>query len=71
MDELVDPYWVSLFTKLKNLDFCVIENIYIDVGVDKLNVKLSTGRHRENNNDDEIDIELNKEDDVGHDDKTK
>jgi hypothetical protein len=32
---------------------------------------LSTGRHRENNNDDEIDIELNKEDDVGHDDKKK
>jgi hypothetical protein len=30
---------------------------------------LSTGRHRENNNNDEIDIEFYKEDDVGHDDK--
>jgi hypothetical protein len=32
---------------------------------------LSTGRHRENNNNDndEIDIEFNKEDDAGHDDK--
>jgi hypothetical protein len=28
---------------------------------------LSTSRHRENNNDDKIDIEFNKEDDVGHD----
>ena len=30
---------------------------------------MSTGRHRENNNNDEIDIEFNKEDDAGHDDK--
>ena len=58
MDELVDPYRVVLFTELENLDFCVIENTYIDV--DELNVILSTDKHRENNNDDEIDIEFNK-----------
>lgn len=58
MDELVDPYRVVLFTELENLDFCVIENTYIDV--DELNVILSIDKHRESNNDDEIDIEFNK-----------
>jgi hypothetical protein len=67
MDELVDPYQVALFTELENPYFCVIENISIDIDIDYLNIILSTGRHRENNNDDKIDIEFNKEDDVGHD----
>ena len=67
MDELVDPYQVALFTELENPYFCVIENISIDIDIDQLNIILSTSRHRENNNDDKIDIEFNKEDDVGHD----
>jgi len=69
MDKLVDPYQVALFTELENPYFCVIKNTFIDIDVDELNIILSTGRHRENNNDDKIDIEFNKEDDVGHDDE--
>jgi hypothetical protein len=51
--------------RVRKPSFHVTESIYIDV--DKLNVILITRRYREVDGDDEIDLEFNKEDDVGHD----
>jgi hypothetical protein len=39
MDELVDPYQITLYTKLKkNQNLCVTKNTYVDINVDELNV---------------------------------
>ena len=39
IDELVDLYQVTLYTKLKkNPNLCVIKNTYVDINVDELNV---------------------------------
>jgi hypothetical protein len=65
MDELVNPYQVAPSTKLKNPNFCIIENSYIEVDVDEINVILSNNANREV--DDEINHDFNKEDDVVYD----
>ncbi|KAL9368567.1 hypothetical protein Peur_039766 [Populus x canadensis] len=66
MDELVNPYRVASSTKLENPNFRIIENTYIEVDVDEINVILSNKANREV--DDEINHDFNKEDDVVYDD---
>lgn len=63
-------YQFALFIKLKNLNFYIITNTYIeiDVDVDQLNIILSINKHRCVNENVEIDLEFNK-DDVEHDDE--
>lgn len=49
---------------LKNLNFYDIENIYVDIDLDKLNVIFSTNGHKRVDGDDEINQrEFNKADD--------
>ena len=50
-DKVIWEDYVFQMDELVHLNFCVIENIYIDFDVDQLNIILSTGRHKENNND--------------------
>ena len=65
-------YQFALFIKLKNLNFYIITNTYIEidvnVDVDKLNIILSINKHRYVDENIEIDLEFNK-DDVEHDDE--
>jgi hypothetical protein len=66
VDELVDPYWVALSIELENSNSYITENTYINV--DELNVILSTNWYRDVDKDDDIDLEFNKEYDIGHED---
>jgi len=47
IDELVDPYWVALSTKLE-------ENTYVHVNIDELNEILSIGGHTNVDKDERI-----------------
>jgi hypothetical protein len=66
IDELVNPYLVALFTELENPNFYAIENTYIEVDVDELSVILNNSAHRKVDEDDEINHENNREDNIGH-----
>jgi hypothetical protein len=50
IDEIVDSHWVTPSTELENINFHVIENTYID----EWNDILSTSKHNEVEEDDEI-----------------
>jgi hypothetical protein len=67
LDELVDPYRVTLFTDLEeNSNFCVNEKTFVDVDIKELNDTLRTIRHTEIDEDgdsDEIYVEDCNEDD--------
>jgi hypothetical protein len=66
MDELVHPYRVAPSTKLEN-SFLGIDNSYVDVDIDKLNVILNASEHTKVDDDDDIDLEFNEEDNDGYD----
>jgi len=56
LDELVDPYRVSLFTNLEeNSNFYVSEKTFIDVDIKELNDILRTIQHTEIDEDDDSD----------------
>ena len=46
LSKLVDPYRVAPFNDLEdNSNFCIIENMFIDVDAEELNDVLSSSRH--------------------------
>jgi len=64
LGELVYPYWIAPSNDLEeNLNFCITNNIFVDVDVDaeKLNDVLSSNRHTQVDEDDDSD-EINVED---------
>jgi len=69
INKLVDAYWVTLSTDLdKNSNFCVYENIFIDIDARDLNDILRTNGHTKFNKDDEInELQFNEEDYDEHD----
>lgn len=63
ISQLIDIKLLYL-RSLKNLNFYDIENIYVDIDLDKLNVIFSTNGHKRVDGDDEINQrEFNKADD--------
>jgi hypothetical protein len=70
IDELIDAYRVILSNDLEeNLNFCVAENIFVDVDVEELNDVMRTSGHIKVNEGDDIDEhQFNEEDYDGHDD---
>ena len=54
IDVIVVSYRVTPSNELKNTNFHIVENAYIDVDVDEWNYILSTSRHYEVEEDDEI-----------------
>ena len=59
IDVIVVSYQVTPFNYLKNTNFHIVENAYIDVDVDEWNYISSTSRHYEVEEDDEIKKTLN------------
>ena len=67
LGELVDPYRVSPSIELEeNLNFCVLESIFVDVDVEELNVVFSSNGYAQVDTDDDND-EINIEDWDGDD----
>jgi len=55
--ELVEPYWVALSIDLEeNSIFCVFDNIFVDIDVEKLNVVLSSIRQVQVDEDDDSNV---------------
>jgi hypothetical protein len=54
---LVEPYWVALSIDLEeNSIFCVFDNIFVDIDVEKLNVVLSSIRQVQVDEDDDSNV---------------
>jgi len=67
LGELVDPYRVAPSIELEeNLNFCVLESIFVDVDAEELNVVFSSNGYAQVDTDDDND-EINIEDWDGDD----
>jgi hypothetical protein len=54
LGELVDPYRVTMSNDLEeNLNFCITDNIFVDVDAEKLNVFLNSSKHTQVDEDDD------------------
>jgi hypothetical protein len=54
---LVEPYWAALSIDLEeNSIFCVFDNIFVDIDVEKLNVVLSSIRQVQVDEDDDSNV---------------
>jgi hypothetical protein len=61
-DELVDPYGVAWYNELEeSSNFCITDNIFVNVDVEELNDVLSSSRYTQVNGDDDSD-EINVKD---------
>ena len=62
LGEFVDPYWVASSNDLEeNSNFCITNNILVNVDAEKLNVVLNSSRHTQVDEDDDSD-EINIQD---------
>ena len=68
-DELVDPFRVAPFNEFKeNSNFCIVDNIFVDVDTEELNDVLSSNEHTQVDEDDND--EINIQDCDGDEDKS-